>query len=54
MGFIEYEKPSEEQVLEWYKRAMRNEINIYDDHNYIIVSLARTLLDEWEKKEKKS
>jgi len=37
--------PSKEQVLEWYRRAMRNEINIYDDQNKIIAILAKTLLD---------
>tara|TARA_R100000152_G_C6660261_1_gene99345 strand:+ start:215 stop:388 length:174 start_codon:yes stop_codon:yes gene_type:complete len=45
MGLIEYEMPSKEQVLEWYRRAMRNEINIYDDQNKIIAILAKTLLD---------
>jgi len=54
MGFIEYEKPSESQVLEWYQRAMRNEINIYDDQNTIIVALARALMDEWKEKKEKS
>ena len=35
-----------EIVLDWYTRAMRNKINIFDDQNKIIAWLARQLLLE--------
>tara|TARA_R110002020_G_scaffold66563_2_gene174935 strand:- start:623 stop:826 length:204 start_codon:yes stop_codon:yes gene_type:complete len=35
---------TDEQVYEWYRRAMRDEINIFDDHNEIISLLAREVL----------
>ncbi len=47
---FEIEKPTLEQVQEWYLRAMRDEINIFDRQNKIIAILAKALLREWEGK----
>mgnify|MGYP001193982375 CR=1 FL=1 len=50
MDIFEHERPTLEQVKDWYSRAMRDEINIFDHQNMIIAILARTLISEWEEK----
>jgi len=47
---FEIEKLTLEQVKEWYSRAMRDEINIFDGQNKIIAILAKALIKEWEGK----
>jgi len=37
---------SNEQIFEWYRRAMMDNINIFDDQNAVIAMLARAILEE--------
>tara|TARA_Y100001973_G_C5179352_1_gene323895 strand:+ start:273 stop:446 length:174 start_codon:yes stop_codon:yes gene_type:complete len=46
MTVLEDKEITNELVLDWYKRAMRGKINIFDDQNKIIAWLARQLLLE--------
>jgi len=46
MTVLEDKELTDELVLDWYKRAMRGKINIFDDQNKIIAWLARQLLLE--------
>lgn len=46
MTVLEDKELTDELVLNWYKRAMRGKINIFDDQNKIIAWLARQLLLE--------
>tara|TARA_R110000851_G_scaffold15356_1_gene50869 strand:- start:407 stop:580 length:174 start_codon:yes stop_codon:yes gene_type:complete len=46
MTVLEEKELTNEIVLDWYTRAMRNKINIFDDQNKIIAWLARQLLLE--------
>ena len=44
MTVLEEKELTDEVVMNWYKRAMRGKINIFDDKNKIIAWLARQLL----------
>ena len=46
MTVLEEKELTDEVVMNWYKRAMRGKINIFDDQNKIIAWLARQLLLE--------
>jgi hypothetical protein len=46
MTLLEEKELTNEIVMNWYKRAMRGKINIFDDQNKIIAWLARQLLLE--------
>jgi len=46
MTVLEDKELTDELVLDWYNRAMRGKINIFDDQNKIIAWLARQLLLE--------
>ena len=45
-----HEELTEEQVKEWLKKASYRQINVFVDHNKIIVLLCRALLKAWGKK----
>jgi hypothetical protein len=45
-------KPTKKQVKNWYKKACLEQLNIFDDLNLIVLTLSKTLLDEWDKIEK--
>ena len=53
MSHIPKEELTKEQVEEWLKAASLRKINVFQDHNKIIVLLCRTLLKEWPEKGKK-
>jgi len=36
---------TDEQVYDWYDRAMRGKINVFDDQNKIIALLSREILE---------
>jgi|GEM_PF-4855630 len=48
MSRAPFEKPSKEQVLEWYKKACLKELNIFDDLNLIILTLTKMVLRSWD------
>ena len=41
---MEKQDLTDEQIYEWYARAMRGKINVFDNQNEIIALLARELL----------
>ena len=53
MSHIPKEDLTKEQVEEWLKAASLRKINVFQDHNKIIVLLCRTLLKKWSRKESK-
>jgi|TARA_R110000744_G_scaffold43041_14_gene96755 hypothetical protein len=44
MTILEEQDLTDEQIYEWYARAMRGKINVFDNQNEIIALLARELL----------
>lgn len=52
MVYIPEEEITKEQVDKWLRSAHLREINVFQDHNKIIVLLCRTLLKEWDKEGK--
>ncbi len=45
MTILEEQDLTDEQIYEWYVRAMRGKINVFDDQNKIIALLAREILE---------
>ena len=45
MTVLEDIELTDEQVYDWYNRAMRGKINVFDDQNKIIALLAREILE---------
>jgi hypothetical protein len=52
VAYIPEEDTTKEQVEKWLRSARLRKINVFQDHNKIIVLLCRTLLKEWDKESK--